>query len=245
MDRGALGELRGHHPRPRRDPRRRAGRDRGGQDPRHPGEGDRRHGGVLPAPHPRHPRARRLGLHGPVRHAGLLVRVHRRDDERHADGRVPRRRPAGGDVRPRARRRRPGAEDRQGPGRGTQDQPGPAVRRAAGGHLRPERRLGQLREGIQPGAGAGRLRRAAEGAGGTPAARRHGAAGDRTVQLHRDVRAGPVGDPRRPSVRGRRLGRLRRAVPADREGRAEDRHLARTARATSPPGRRSRPTRSA
>ena len=55
---------------PRGDPRRRGGGDRGGEDPRVPGEGAGRHGRVFPAAHAGDPRARRLGLHGPVRHAG-------------------------------------------------------------------------------------------------------------------------------------------------------------------------------
>ena len=65
---------------------------------------------------------------GPYDARGVLVRVPRRPDERHADRRVPRRRPARGDVRPRAAGRRVRAEDRQGPGRGPPDELPPAVR---------------------------------------------------------------------------------------------------------------------
>ena len=51
---------------------------------------------------------------GPVRDRRVLVRVHGDHDERHPDGRVPGRRPAGGHVRDRTARRGVRAEDREG-----------------------------------------------------------------------------------------------------------------------------------
>ena len=116
VDRGALRGVRRHHPRPRRDPGHRARRDRGGEAARRAREAARRHGRVLPARVARHPAARRVPLRRRLRRRGLPLRVHRRPHEQDADGRVSRRRPAGGDVRDRAGDGRARASRRQGPG---------------------------------------------------------------------------------------------------------------------------------
>ena len=106
VDRDAAGELPRHDPRPRRAARLHAGRHRRRRHPRHEVRRARRHGRLLPAADAGHPRARRLGVHGALRHEGVLVRVQGHHDERHADRRLPRRRSARGDVRDRATRRR-------------------------------------------------------------------------------------------------------------------------------------------
>ena len=72
VDRGALRGVRRHHPRPRRDPGHRAGRDGGGKAARRPREAARRHGRVLPARVARHPAARRVPLRRRLRRRGLL-----------------------------------------------------------------------------------------------------------------------------------------------------------------------------
>ena len=61
VDRESLGELFGHDPRARRDPRHRSGGDRGRQDPRVPRDRAVRHGRVLPAAHPRGSRSSGAG----------------------------------------------------------------------------------------------------------------------------------------------------------------------------------------
>ena len=66
VDRGAERELHRHDPRPRRDARLHARRHPGREDPGAEVRRDRGHGRVLPAADAGHPRARRLGLHGPV-----------------------------------------------------------------------------------------------------------------------------------------------------------------------------------
>ena len=88
-----------------------------------------------------------------------------------------------------------------------------------GGHhrdLRPERRLGELRAAARQGAGVGGLRRASRGAAGAARPRRHEAAWDRAVHVHRDVRPRALEHPGRPALRGGRLGRRHDRVPAHR-----------------------------
>ncbi len=226
VDRGPVGELRRHGAGPRGDPRRRGGGHRGGQAPRVPGEGAGRHGGVLPAPHAGDPRARGLGLHGPLRHAGLLVRVHGRHDEHGADGRRPRGRTAGGDLRRRTRGRRARAARRQGPGRDPADQlraeprGGEAVADGAAG------RFGRLPAGVRACAGARRLRAVPQGAGVPPRERGGQADRDRALQLHRDVRAGTLEHPGCAPLCGRRLGGGAGPMPTLRQGDAQYRDLA-------------------
>ena len=87
----------------------------------------------------------------------------------------------------------------------------PPFDEATDGDLRAERRLGQLRAGARPRAGAGRVRRGPQGAAGPPRQRGHAAARHRALHLHRDVRPGAVEHPGRAAVRGRRLGRVRRS----------------------------------
>ena len=206
VDRGALGELPGHDPRPRRDARLHDRGHRGRQDPRGEVRGDRGHGRLLPAAHARHPRARRLGLHGAVPARGLPLRVPRRAHELHPDRRVPRRRAPGGHLRPGTPRRRLRADGGQGPGGRAPDEPAPPVRRGDDRDLRPERRLRQLRAAAGQGARAERLRRGAQGAGGPARPRRHAAARHRAQHVHRDVRLGSFQHPGRAEVRGRAVG---------------------------------------
>ena len=63
-----------------------------------------RHGCVPAARHAGHPAARRVPLPRRLRHPGLLVSLHRRVHEPHADRRVSRRRATRGPLRDRARR---------------------------------------------------------------------------------------------------------------------------------------------
>ncbi len=215
VDRGAFGELRGHGAGSRRDPRRRGGGHRRGEAPGVPGEGAGRHGGVLPAPHAGDPRARGLGLHGPLRHAGLLVRVHGRHDQQGADGRGPRGRTARGDLRRRTRGRRARAARRQGPGRDPAHQLRAEPRRGEAVADGAADRFGRLPAGVRARARARGLRPVPQGAGGPPRERGGQADRDRALELHRDVRAGPLEHPGRAPVRGRRLGGGAGPVPTE------------------------------
>ena len=76
--------------------------------------GEVRDGRVPPARHAGHPASRRVDLLGAVRDPELQRHVHGRLHEHDADRCVPRRRPAGGDVRPRANDGRACARARHG-----------------------------------------------------------------------------------------------------------------------------------
>ena len=78
-----------------------------------------------------------------------------------------------------------------------------------------------------------------------PRARRPGPARHRHLDVHRDVRAGPVAGARLAGVRRGRLGARVDPDAADRQGRGRHRLVARTARATRRRGARSSPTSSA
>ena len=71
---------------------------------------------------------------------------------------------------------------------------------------------------------------------------RPGAARHRHLDLHRDVRPGPVPGARRAELRRRRLGARHDPDAADRQGRGRHRRVARTARGTRRRGARSSPT---
>ena len=88
-----------------------------------------------------------------------------------------------------------------------------------------------------PGCGPSRPRRRES--------KRPGAARHRHLDLHRDVRPGAVAGARLAVVRRRRLGGGADPHAAHRQGRGRRRARRRTARATTPPGARSSPTRSA
>ena len=109
--------LRRNDPRPRRRPGDRARGDRGREDHRGAGAADGCDGRLPPARHAGHPDPRRLALRRLLRRPGLRLRVRGRLHEHDADRRLPRRRPARGDLRDRARGRRARAEARHGPGR--------------------------------------------------------------------------------------------------------------------------------
>ena len=76
------------------------------------------------------------------------------------------------------------------------------------------------------GARAARPRGGPRGAGRAARARRREAARDRLLDLRRDVRPRPVGDPRRDPLRRRRLGRGDDPLPAERDGAGAHRHVA-------------------
>ena len=154
---------------------------------------------------------------------GLPLRVPDRPHQHHVHRRLPRRRPAGGDVRHRAadgRARRRGGRRPAGDPRAQLDHPrGVPVHHGRG----PGVRHRQLRGGHGEGEGVLRLRRAARGAEGAPRPRRPGPARHRRLDLHRDVRPRAQPGPRQPRLRRRRLGERERADDAPRQGRGRHR----------------------
>ena len=109
-------------------------------------------------------------------------------------------------------------------------------------HLRPQHRLGQLRAGARPRAGAGRLPPVPQGAAVSSRQRGHPPDRHRAVHVHRDVRAGAVEHPR-ARCGTRQAAGTRRRSGACRPGRSSlPPGRRRTARATRPRGRRSWPT---
>ena len=163
-----------------------------------------------------------------------LLRGHRRLHQHGVRRRVPRRRPARGDLRRRAGDGPLRGRDRDGPRRDPAAElhrPGqvpvrqPVRSRDRVGRRQDLHRLGQLRAGARQGAGDGRLRRHGGGQGGGPQARqvpRH-----RPVDLHRGLRRRAVEVDRR----GRRgLGRRDVGIgqhqdAPDRQDRGHRRHL--------------------
>ena len=104
-------------------------------------------------------------------------------------------------------------------------------------------RLRQLRGGHRPGQGAVRLRRAARASRPSGATRkRPGAARHRHLDVHRDVRPGPVAGARLAGLRRRRLGDAPRSGCCRPARSRSSPARARTARATRRPGARSSPT---
>ena len=196
VGRGPARELPGHHPRPRprhvrgggRQARRRGHRP-ARQDLRQPRRPplDDRPGHPDDALRPRPVRV----LQDPER----LLRGHRRLHEHHVRGRVPRRRPARGDLRRRAGDGPVRQRDRDGPGGDPAQELHSAGRLPVRQPVRPAHRerwrqdlcrLGQLRAGAEQGARGGRLRpaRGEEGRGEVARqAPRHG-----PLHVHRGVR---------------------------------------------------------
>ena len=201
-------------------------------------------GAYLQARHPGRAAPRRLALRRLLRRRRLRLPLHGRVHEHDADRRLPRRRPARGDVRDRARHRRARAEARQGPGRDPQAQ---LHRRVPRRHrLRPPDRLRRLprvaRQGARDRSATTSVRaeqeerRDARG----PEAARH-----RLLDLRRDVRPRAVADPRRAPLRRRRLGVAARPRAADRHGAGHVRHVAARAGPRDDRSARSSPTGSA
>ena len=197
-----------------------------GQDPGHEVRRAGGHGRVLPAADAGYPRARRLGVHGPIRPQGLLVRVHGRHDERHADRRLPRSRATRGDVRDRTARRRVRTAHRHGSCRGAAQELPAAFR--GGGHVDhgPQHRFRQLCADVRSRARACRVRTAPQGTAGPTRRERPEAARHRPLQLHRDVRPRAVGDPGGAALRGGRLGRGRDRMPSRWQDRRAHRNIA-------------------
>ena len=117
VDGGARRELRRDHPRPRRRARADVRGDQGRDDHRRQVGGEVRDGRIPPARHARDSAARRVALLGPYDDPELQRHLHRRLHEHDADRRVPRRRPAGGDLRARAHDGRARRRARHGPRR--------------------------------------------------------------------------------------------------------------------------------
>ena len=181
-------------------------------------------GRVPAARHARDPAARRLDLRRLLRHPGLQLRVHGRLHAHDADRRLPRRRPARGDLRDRAGDGRARDRARDGSGRAAP----PELHHRVPGHdrVRPHGRLGRLQRLARQGARAARPRGGSRRAGRAARARRREAARDRLLDLRRDVRPRSVGDPRRDPLRRRRLGRGHDPLPAERHGAGAHRHVA-------------------
>ena len=97
--------------------------------------------------------------HGVYQGQAYSLRGHRGVHQQDPDRRLPRRRPAGGDLRGRADHGRAGPPGRQGPGRDPRDELHPAVRRGPRGPVRAVVRLRQLPGHHGQGQAAGRLRR--------------------------------------------------------------------------------------
>ncbi len=145
------------------------------------------------------------------------------------DRRLPRRRPAGGDVRHRAD---DGRARRRGGGRPPRD-PGEELDQARGVPLHHGRgadlRLRQLRGRHRAGQGDVRVRRAAGRAGERRASGDKVQLGIGDLDVHRDVRPRAQPGAGQPRLRCGRLGACERADAGHRQGRGGDRReLART-----------------
>ena len=150
--------------------------------------------------------------------------LHRRLHEHDADRRVPRSRPARGDLRHRANDGRAGRRARHGPARASAQElhlrvPGPD-------RVGPHHRLGRLPRVARQARRDARPGRFREGAGGQAEERRRKAARHRLLDVQRDVRAGAVAHPRRHPVCRRRLGQRHDPLPAARLGAGRDRDVA-------------------
>ncbi len=161
------------------------------------------------------------------------------------DRRLPRRRPARGDVRHRADDGRARGRGRGGPARDPREELDQARGVPVHDRGRAGVRLRQLRGGDRPGQGDVRVRRAARRAEAAPRRRRPGPARARRLDVHRDVRPRAVPGARLARLRGRRLGARERPDAADRQGRGASPVPPRTARGTRRRSARSWPTGSA
>ena len=192
---------------------------------------------------PGDPAARRVDLLGPVRDPELQRRVHGRVHEHDADGRLPRRRPARGDVRDRADDGRARRRARHGPARASPQELHQGV--PAHARLGPHDRLRRLRRVARQAARAARPRRDPRRAGEAARERRRrsssASASRPTTRCAVSRRRGSSARSATPPAAGsrRRSAACRparcRSSPAPR----------RTGRVTRPPGRRSSPTSSA
>ena len=169
VDRGALGGVCRHDPRSRRRPGDRARGDRRRDDHRGAGAADGGDGRLPPARDAGDSDPRRLALRRLLRRPGLRLRVRRRLHEHDADRRLPRRRPARGDLRDRARGRRARPQARRRPGRAAPEELHPRV--PGDDRRRPHDRLRRLRRIARQGARDRRLRGAARRAGRAARAR--------------------------------------------------------------------------
>ena len=157
---------------------------------------------------------------------GVPLQRHERTHQQDLGRRLPWRRPPGGHVRHRAAH---GRARRRGRGRPPRD-PREELDHARGVPLhhrgRDDVRLGQLRGGDGAGQGALRLRRAAGRAEAAPRGQRPGPARHRRLDVHRDVRAGPLPGARLPQLRGGRLGARDHPDAHHGQGRGRHRHVA-------------------
>ena len=219
VDRGPLGSVRGHDPRPRHPRLRRSRGEARRHGARPEAAADRRHRRLQHAAHGRHPDADDDDGERDLQHPGDSHDADRGLHQQDADRCLSRRRPSRSDLLRRARDGHAGARAEDGSGGAAPEELHPAepvsVRDADGRGLR----LGRLREGARPRA-EDRQVGAAEG------------------RARRRARAGPAGRPRTGDVRGglrprpivvaadRRLGAL---AGDDRARRPDQRHHRRVA----------------
>ena len=202
-----------------------------------------RDGRVPRARHAGHPAARGVDLLGPVRDPELQRHLHGRLHAHDADRCLSRRRPAGGDVRPRADDGRARQGARHGPGRA----PAEELRQGVPAHdgVGADHRLGRLPRDTRPPARAPRPRRdpCRSGWRAERAATRSrsGSASRRTTRCAVSPRRASSARSATPSVAGtpRRFASSRSAPSRWSPVRR------RTVRATRRPSRRSSPTSSA
>ena len=233
-------------PRPRpvaeADPR----RDQGRHGHRLQGRPARRPRGVRRDRRRRRAGARRVHVQRDLQVPRLPVRLPDRAHQQDLDRRLPRRRPAGGDVRHRADDGRARRRGRRRPARDPREELDQARGVPVHHGGRADLRLRQLRGGHGQGQGDVRVRRAA---GRAEAAARRAATGSSSgigISTFTEM-CGLAPEPgaRAARLRRRRLGARRRADAGHRQGRGRHRRRARTARATRRRSARSSPTGSA
>ncbi len=166
--------------------------------------------------------AGRLHVQRDLQVPGVPLRLPDGADQQGLDRRLPRGRPSRGHLRHRADHGRARQRARRRPVRRPREEldhaRGVPVHHGGG----PGVRLRQLREGHGGRQGELRLRRAPRRAEAAARVQRPGPARHRGLDLHRDVRTGPLPGARLAGLRGRRLGARERADAGHRHGR--DRH---------------------
>ena len=225
VHRDPVGVADGGPPRPRPVAAAHPGGDEGGPGHRSQGRPARRHGLLHRHRRRRRPGARRVDVQRDLQVRRLPVHDDPGADQQDLGRRLPRRRPAGGDVRHRAADERARRRAGQGPARGPRDELDQARGVPVHDGRRHDLRLRQLRGRDRAGQGDVRVRRAPRRAAAPPRQRRPGPARHRRLDVHRDVRPRAVAGARPAQLRRRRLGARRDPDAADRQGRGHHRRL--------------------